>query len=41
MIPQQHLINEALASHTPPPFPADADATVTGTDIIALAGLQP
>ena len=41
MIPQQALINDALSPHTPPPFPADADATVTGTDIISLADLQP
>jgi putative DNA primase/helicase len=41
MIPPQALINDALSPHTPPPFPADADATVTGTDIISLADLQP
>ena len=41
MIPQQALINDALSSHTPPPFPADADPTVTATDIISLADLQP
>jgi putative DNA primase/helicase len=41
MIPPQALINDALSPHTPPPFPADADATVTGTDIICLANIQP
>ena len=41
MIPQQTLINDALSSHTPSPFPADADPTVTATDIISLADLQP
>ncbi len=41
MIPQQPLMNDALSPHTPPPFPANADATVTGTDIVYLADLQP
>ncbi len=41
MIPQQALINDALSSHTPPPFPADADPNITATDIISLADLQP
>jgi hypothetical protein len=39
MIPQQALMNDALSPHTPSPFPADA--TVTGTDIVCLADLQP
>jgi hypothetical protein len=38
---QQALMNDALPPHTPPPLSADADATVTGTDIIYLADLQP
>jgi putative DNA primase/helicase len=41
MIPQQTMMNDALSPHPPSPFPADADATVTGTDIIYLADLQP
>ena len=41
MIPQQALMNDALSPHTPSPLPADADATVTGTDIVYLADLQP
>ena len=41
MIPQQALMNDALSPHTPSPFLADADATVTGTDIVSLADLQP
>jgi hypothetical protein len=41
MIPQQAMSNDPLSPHTPPPLPADADATVTGTDIVYLAGLQP
>jgi hypothetical protein len=40
MIPQQAMMNDALSPHTPSPLPADADATVTGTDIVYLAGLQ-
>jgi hypothetical protein len=38
MTPQQTMMNDAL---TPSPLPADADATVTGTDIVYLADLQP
>ena len=41
MIPQQAMSNDPLSPHTPSPLPADADATVTGTDMIYLAGLQP
>jgi putative DNA primase/helicase len=41
MIPQQALMNDALPPHTPSPLPPDADATVTGTDIVFLADLQP
>jgi AAA domain len=41
MIPQQALMNDALSPHTPSPLSADADATVTGTDIVCLADLQP
>jgi hypothetical protein len=41
MIPQQAMSNDPLSPHTPSPLPADADATVTGTDIVYLAGLQP
>jgi putative DNA primase/helicase len=41
MIPQQARMNDALSPHTPSPLPADADATVTGTDIVYLADLQP
>jgi AAA domain len=41
MIPQQAMMQNALSPHTPSPLPADADATVTGTDIVYLAGLQP
>jgi hypothetical protein len=41
MIPQQALMNDALSPHTPSPSPADGDETVTGTDIVYLAGLQP
>jgi hypothetical protein len=41
MIPQQAMMNDALSPHTPSPLPAGADATVTGTDIVDLAGLQP
>ncbi len=41
MIPQQTLMNDALSPHTPSPLPADAEATVTGTDILYLADLQP
>ncbi len=40
MIPPQALRNDALSPHPPSPLPADADATVTGTDIVCLAGLQ-
>ena len=41
MTPQQALMNDALSPHTPSPLPADTDATVTGTDIVYLADLQP
>src|ERR1700676_2054591 len=41
MIPQQAVSNDPLSPHTPSPLPADADATVTGTDIVYLADLQP
>jgi hypothetical protein len=41
MIPQQAMRNHPLSPHTPSPLPADADATVTGTDIADLADLQP
>src|SRR5713226_206406 len=37
MIPQQAMMKDALSPHTPSPLPADADATVTGTDIVCLA----
>jgi putative DNA primase/helicase len=38
---QQALMHDALSPHPPPPLSADADATVTGTDIIYLADLEP
>jgi putative DNA primase/helicase len=41
MTPHQPLTNDALAPHMPPPLSADADVTVTGTDIVYLADLQP
>ena len=41
MIPQQPTGSDPLSPHTPSPLPADADATVTGTDMVYLAGLQP
>jgi hypothetical protein len=41
MIPQQAMMKDALSPHTPSPLPADPDATVTGTDIVYLADLQP
>ncbi len=41
MIPQQAMTNDPLSPHTPSPLPADADATVTGTDIADRTGLQP
>jgi hypothetical protein len=41
MIQQQALMKDALSPHSPSPLPADAHATVTGTDILYLAGLQP
>ncbi len=41
MIPQQAMMKDALSPHAPSPFPVDADATVTGTDIVYLADLQP
>ena len=41
MIPQQAMMKDAFSPHTPSPLLADADATVTGTDIVYLADLQP
>ena len=41
MIPPQAMMKDAISPHTPLPSSADADATVTGTDIVYLAGLQP
>jgi hypothetical protein len=41
MIPPQAVMKDALSPHTPSPLPADPDATVTGTDIVYLADLQP
>jgi putative DNA primase/helicase len=41
MILQQTMMNDALSPHPPSPMLADADATVTGTDIVYLADLQP
>ena len=41
MIPQEAMMKDALSPHTPSPLSADADATVTGTDIVYLADLQP
>jgi putative DNA primase/helicase len=41
MTPQQAMMQNALSPHTPSPLPADADDTVTATDIIYLADLQP
>ena len=41
MIPQQAMMKDAISPHTPSPLSADADATVTGTDIVYLADLQP
>jgi hypothetical protein len=38
---EQAMSKDPLSPHTPSPLPADADATVTGTDMIYLAGLQP
>jgi hypothetical protein len=40
MILQQAMMKDALSPHTSSPLPTDADATVTGTDIVYLAGLQ-
>ncbi|HET6219277.1 MAG TPA: hypothetical protein VFE27_19805 [Acidobacteriaceae bacterium] len=40
MFPQQALMKDALPPHTPSPL-SDADATVTGADIVYLADLQP
>ena len=37
MIQQQAVMKDAVSPHTPSPLPADADATVTGTDILYLA----
>jgi hypothetical protein len=41
MIPHQAMSNDPRSPRTPSPLPADADATVTGTDMVYLAGLQP
>ena len=41
MIPPQAMMKDAISPHTPSPLSADADATVTGTDIVYLADLQP
>ncbi len=41
MFPQQALMKDALPPHTPSPLSAEADATVTGTDIVCLADFQP
>jgi hypothetical protein len=41
MIPQQAMSNDPLSPHTPSPLPTDADATVTGTDMVYLADLPP
>jgi putative DNA primase/helicase len=41
MIPQEAMMKDALSPHAPSPLPADPDATVTGTDIVYLADLQP
>ena len=41
MIPQQTMMKDALSPHTPSSLPADADATVTGTDMVYLADPQP
>jgi hypothetical protein len=41
MILQQAMMKNALSPQTSSPLPADADATVTGTDIVHLAGLPP
>ncbi len=37
MIPPQAMMKDAISPHTPSPLSADADATVTGTDIVYLA----
>ena len=41
MIPQQAMSNDPLSPQSPSPLPADTNATVTGTDMIYLADLQP
>ena len=41
MIPQQTMMKDALSPHTPSLLPADANETVTGTDIVYLADLHP
>src|ERR1700752_4789101 len=41
MIPQQAMSNDPLSPHTPSPLSADANETVTGTDIVYLADLKP
>jgi hypothetical protein len=39
--PEQAIIEDGLSPHTPSPSPAGSGATVTGTDIVSLADLQP
>ena len=41
MIPQQAMSNDPLSPHTPSPLPADADATVTGTDMVTSPASSP
>jgi AAA domain len=41
MILQLATMNDALSPQTPSPLPSDAEATVTGTEIVYLADLQP
>jgi hypothetical protein len=41
MITQQGMMKDTLSPHTPSRSPADRNETVTGTDIVYLAGLQP
>jgi hypothetical protein len=41
MITQQPMMKDALSPHTSSPLPADENGTVTGTDIVYLADLEP